>query len=826
MAWQQNASDSSYGGHMYTRYMDVYEYCGSTYGYYPAGTYEVYTCDNVTVWSYDKHYGLWYCQSGYYLSLPGDNASDGNCSCEQGRVANNHPIEFGTGNMSETATDFVSGEGRLRFDRYYNSNPLNPDNGYYSWQNAYAMRHIYPIGQGLKSPLPSVHTPPTSTSSVYGSASAACEQGISDIASGIGGTGANPAYSGVTATYLGNGQCQLSNGTIASVLNTANGQGAVSPVPDASAGFFVIRPDGNNYYFTCFNGTCRSTGQSEVTLVATSSGFTLTAENGDVETYDLNGNLLSIVSRDGYTQTITSTTPVGTNVAQVSTVTDSYGRVLKFGYNAGGLISTLTLPDQTSVQYGYDSAGRLASVTYPDNSVVGYQYANTSFPQALTAWIDESNNTYVTWTYDNTTGMATSSAMAGNVDTNTLSYGTNATTVTDNLGTQRTYNYQDIAGGLRLTSVSGPVCKECMGQSMTYDSNGFLKSALDWNNHTTSYTYGATGLLQQRVDSAGTTVQRTTNFTWNTALRVPLTRTVLDAHNNTASTTQWVYNGGGQTLARCDIDPTNSAASGYTCSNTGTVPSGVRRWTYTYCTTVDTTQCPIVGLMLTTTGPRTDLAQTITYSYYMSSSAANCGTPGAACYQAGDLYTITDAAGHVTTVASYDGAGRITRITDANGINTDLTYTPRGWLASRSVGGATSSFTYTPYGAVQTVADGDGVTTTYGYDAAHRLVKITDARGNYIQYTLDAAGNKTAEQVYDASGTLHKSLTRTFNTLGQLTQVMDGLNHIIFDASVSGSYDANGNLVQSADGLGFRRQLGYDALNRLVQTLDNYNGTN
>ncbi|MFC3654111.1 RHS repeat protein, partial [Dyella humi] len=63
------------------------------------------------------------------------------------------------------------------------------------------------------------------------------------------------------------------------------------------------------------------------------------------------------------------------------------------------------------------------------------------------------------------------------------------------------------------------------------------------------------------------------------------------------------------------------------------------------------------------------------------------------------------------------------------------------------------------------------------------------------------------------------------NTLGQLTKVMDGLSHTVFDASASGSYDSNGNLVQSADGLGIQRQLGYDALNRLVQTLDNYNGT-
>jgi RHS repeat-associated protein len=208
----------------------------------------------------------------------------------------------------------------------------------------------------------------------------------------------------------------------------------------------------------------------------------------------------------------------------------------------------------------------------------------------------------------------------------------------------------------------------------------------------------------------------------------------------------------------------------------------------------------------------------------MASSATNCGTPGAACYQPGDLHTITDAQGHVTTIASYDANGRPTRITDANGVNTDLAYTPRGWLASRTLGGAQTSFTYTAYGSLQSVTDPDGVITTYGYDTAHRLIKITDALGNYIQYTLDAAGNKIAEQVYDSSGTLHEGLSRTFNTLGQLSSVVDGLNNTVFSATASTSYDANGNLLQSSDALGVQRQLNYDALNRLVQTIDNYRG--
>lgn len=251
----------------------------------------------------------------------------------------------------------------------------------------------------------------------------------------------------------------------------------------------------------------------------------------------------------------------------------------------------------------------------------------------------------------------------------------------------------------------------------------------------------------------------------------------------------------------------------------------MRRWTYSYCNTVDSTQCPIIGLPLSVTGPRTDLTQTATYSYYLTSSAVSCGTPGAACYQAGDLHTVTDALGHVTTYASYDANGRVTRITDANGTSTDLAYTPRGWLASRTVGNAVTHITYTSYGAVQSITDPDGVTVTYTYDPAHRLTDITDALGNRLHYTLDAAGNKTKEETFDTGGTLRRSLSRTYNTLGQLTGLKDGLSRTVFDASFTDSYDANGNLVRNADALGIQRKQGYDGLNRLVSTLDNYNGT-
>ncbi|MFK2854943.1 RHS repeat protein [Dyella humi] len=573
--------------------------------------------------------------------------------------------------------------------------------------------------------------------------------------------------------------------------------------------------------------------------VATSYVVFITALR-QYETYDATGLLQSVTDESGQGITLaysTSSTPA--NVAGIPglllSVTDSKGRQLHFTYDAFNLVAKIILPDGTALTYTHDpSWDNLVAVKYPDGSSRQYVYNESSLtngaslPYAMTGLVDEAGVRYDSTTY-NSSGQAVLTGIAGGVDTTQINYNSDGTsTVQFPLGNSVTMSFSTIDGLVRVASLNQPCGPQCgqPWQTRTYDNNGNPATSVDFKGNTTSTTYNSIGLLIQQVDAQGTTNQRTLNLTWNTSLGLPLTRVGLDANNNAISSTQWIYNGAGQTLARCEIDPSNSATSGYTCSNTGTVPAGVRRSIYTYCTAVDTTQCPIVGLMLTTTGPRADTAQTTTYSYYLASNATNCGTPAAACYQAGDLHTVTDPQGHVTTIASYDADGRITRITDANGINTDMTYTPRGWLASRSVGGAQTSFGYTLYGAVQTVTDSDGVTTTYGYDAAHRLVKITDAQGNYVQYTLDAAGDKTAEQVYDTTGTLHKSLSRTFNTLGQLTTVVDGLNHTVFNASASDSYDANGNLALSTDGLGIQRQLGYDALNRLVQTIDNYNGTN
>src|SRR5207237_4591222 len=120
---------------------------------------------------------------------------------------------------------------------------------------------------------------------------------------------------------------------------------------------------------------------------------------------------------------------------------------------------------------------------------------------------------------------------------------------------------------------------------------------------------------------------------------------------------------------------------------------------YTYCEQSGITAgtCPLLGLVLSVDGPRTDVSDVASYTYYQTTDLSGCAT-GGACHSLGDLRSVTDALGHVTTYSTYNGNGYPLTMTDPNGIVTTLTYDVRQHLTSRTVGTETTSFAYYPTG--------------------------------------------------------------------------------------------------------------------------------
>ncbi|WP_266158738.1 DUF6531 domain-containing protein, partial [Dyella silvatica] len=615
------------------------------------------------------------------------------------------------------------------------------------------------------------------------------------------------------------------------------------------------RPDGRREQFQLSNGVWTAEADNPDVLTEQDDatghaiGYTVfMAGPHQVEKYSATGLLQSITDLSGTVTTFTystATTPLtlAPKPNLLLTVTDPNGRNLNFTYDSNARLQSAVLPDGGVLAYAYDSNNNLASVTYPDTHTRQYLYneqsltSKANLPHSLTGIIDENGGRYQSTGY-NSSNQAISDSLATGAEAVTLTYRAygGPTTLTMPLSGSTNLGIQNYLGAPKVTSSSQPCGTECNQpwKSLSYDPNGWPSSSTDFNGNVTGTTFSGLGLETLRIESKGSTTQRTITTTWDSTLRKPLTRTTADATGALVAQSAWVYNARGQMLASCDMDPTVPGAASYTCAIAGTPPVGVRRSTFAYCDAVDTTQCPLVGLLLSVDGPRLDVVDVTQYRYYLTTDESGCGTVGGTCHRAGDLYQVTDALGHVSAVVAYDKNGRVVRQRRANGVITDLTYSPRGWLLTRTVRAhadgsssaqdATTTVVYDPTGTVHQVTDPDGVTVTYTYDGAHRLTDITDASGNRIHYTLDASGNRLTEQTFDTTNTVRRSLTRKYNTLGQLVSITDGLGQVVYNAGFTDSYDANGNLVHTADALGVQRKLGYDGLNRLVSTLDNYNG--
>ncbi|MBX3664871.1 MAG: RHS repeat protein [Burkholderiales bacterium] len=548
-------------------------------------------------------------------------------------------------------------------------------------------------------------------------------------------------------------------------------------------------------------------------------GWRYTVSSGDLaEIYDIDGKLASITSREGLTQALTYD-----GIARLTTVTDSFGRTLTFTYDGANRISTMTDPQGGGYQYAYDIRGNLTSVTYPDAKIRIYHYEH-SLPHLLTGITDENNVRFATWTY-NSAGFATSSTYAGGVGQTSISYA-NGSAVTDALGTTRTYNFSyvlDIAKNSDLTqpaaSGSGTVA-----DGRTFDANGNVSSRLDWNGNRTNYTYDLARNLEtartEGLTSGGspTAATRTVSTQWHPTFRLPAV--VAEPLRKTT----YVYNGDGSASCGFQADGV-TLVPGVLCSRTvqatsdtdgsaglaATTTGTPRTWTYTYNPN---------GSVLTVDGPRTDVSDVTTYTYYANNATCS-GASAIGCR--GQVATVTNAAGHVTQITDYNAHGQPLSVTDPNGLVTTLAYDARMRLTSRTVGSEVTSYQYDPAGQLTKVTLPDASYLQYTYDNAHRMTQIADNLGNKIVYTLDLMGNRTQEQVFDPGNTLAQTRSRVYNSLNRLVQEIGAASQ-----TTAYTYDNQGNVTQidgPLAGTGDVTVNAYDALNRLVQITDPLAGT-
>jgi len=239
-----------------------------------------------------------------------------------------------------------------------------------------------------------------------------------------------------------------------------------------------------------------------------------------------------------------------------------------------------------------------------------------------------------------------------------------------------------------------------------------------------------------------------------------------------------------------------------------------------------------------------------TIDYAIGGAGCSCGTPGFAI-----PYRIVDPAGKINYF-HYDRLDRRTKIVrkvdgdngedpDADDAATEFAYDPQGNLTAlvlaederlefeydaahrrnliRAIhvsGDIVSSFGYDGASNVSTVTQPNGTVIELAYDGANRLETATDDLGALAAFVYDK-NNNVVERSTAIAG---QTWTFDYDDADRLWKVFDPIIEAP-DKYTEFLYDDNGNRVEAIDNNGVRTRYVYDALDRLVQMIENYQGT-
>ncbi len=559
-----------------------------------------------------------------------------------------------------------------------------------------------------------------------------------------------------------------------------------------------------------------------------------------IERFDASGRLLERHLSDGrFVSYIYSNSDTPKDIAprtdMMIAAQDAWGRMIKFIYQDDGKLLEFQDPAGNKTRYKYAAdGGQISEVEYPDGSKRRYFWnepALAPFPtaSALTG-IEHENGARSSFGY-NSFGRAISTERAGGVDKWVLSPGYNNVIVTDPFGTNRTLGLTKLHGTVYSTTRSQPAGAGCdaSSASRSYDANGNIISKTDFNGTVTSYTYDLDRNLEtQRIEVSGTLQEKVISTEWHPDWRLKIRQ------SQPKKITTWIYNGqpdmingGTASCAPVDAEVVKGMPIAVVCAHVeqtttdengsdgfNATPIGAARvssYTYNH-----------YGKLLTSDGVRTDVADIWQYEYWLDDAVCPGAGEGTGMDKGcrGKLSRSIDPMGHVTEHLKYNAHGQLLEKRSPNNLITKYVYNQRQQMIKIDIGGQITKFDYNSHALTRIVPAG-GQPIVYTYDTAGRLIRITqEATGEYIHYTLDGMGNRTAEHIYDANGSkLQYEKRKVYDALGRLAESIGA------DSQATGfQYDAVGNLTQVINANRMMTSWSYDAKARPIQTTDTLDG--
>lgn len=552
----------------------------------------------------------------------------------------------------------------------------------------------------------------------------------------------------------------------------------------------VTEPDGTKYEFRFKGGTSDSYSYASSNASAT----------GRLEYIPYMGwtrvknSITYQYGEDGYIQSISD--DAGASLWYVysaqglpSRIYNAVGQWIELTWGTNFRVSKIKDPSNNEWLYEYNASGMLTKVTSPGTSANVRQYHYEGSDPTLLTGISINGTRYSTYQYYADRRVSVS-ALEGDEEKDTFTYGTNQTTVTDALGQPTTYTFVNVLGELKLSTVSRAGTSTC-GQASAqnfYGANGYLSYKFDWKGNRTDYTYDGSGLLQ-RVATATSAVQ---NIWSNEQI---YQTTYYGATGNAYKRITYTYYQSGPAYGR---------VSNVTVDDL--VGNTRRKTDYSYGFYSNLT---ISSRSSTTTSDSGVATTTINYDAL------------------GNTVSLTNSLGQVEYWSGFNGLGLPTSHIDLNNITTSYGYDAVGNLTSTtqqlSTGARTILRSYDHDRHLTDITYPDGRVERYRYTPSGRLSSVGNALSEYVQISIDVANRtkriSSPRHVPYLNGLMPSaradgefSVTTVFDSLGR-PYTEFGNN----SQRVDQRYDANSNLHTVTDAAGHSITYDYDEQNRLTR---------
>ncbi len=566
---------------------------------------------------------------------------------------------------------------------------------------------------------------------------------------------------------------------------------------DGIESIYAYRETGRGVFFQKINGVWVNQSSSSEILSQTVDGWVLHTNQGEIEKYDIWGKLVEVVDNG---RTVSITYESGSKIDKI-TADDGTYVTFGYSNNSSLEIKPQTITDHVGNEwrFNYTDRNMLEEIIYPDNTIKSFHY-ETSSRLLLTGItnrhdINQVGQRFATYGYDSEDRANYEKHHVTDPDVHVeelkIDYDfypgePNKRKVTNSRGKVSTYEVEQNNGIWQIKSITGPGCSSCSNDNSSFEydpvTNDLISKTVDGVT-TKYYNYDSKGQYAYKIEAFGTTDARRTDYTYDSRFIGKVTSiTEPSVYGSNNKVTNYVYDLNGQMTSMTvnGFKPDGTAISKTTTYEyngpfnqisrmDGPRPGNVDETVYQYYAD---TALPVENRnrLEKVTGPagiiERDNIQWSATGKIKSEDRPNGLT----------LINFYDADTDRVDVSSLsDNATAI--------IQTQFTYLPTGHIQS----------------VKRNYGSPEETTLTLTYDGALRVTRVTDQLGNYVEYELDTEGNQLGERTYDLNDVLKKQIIQTFDDYDFLATMQQSGVTTTYDYGSNGTLDSqtNGNSVNT-----------------------------